>query len=331
MPIGITRADLREALRWSGGGRVDGAQMLAAGLGMAAPAALGLMLGHPRAGMAAALGALMVAGTAPGAGAAARARALLSALAATGLAVLASAVWPADTAALVGLSALAAWLGGRGYAEAVAATRFVLFLVLLRGLDAGLAGTALVATVLAGALWAALLNLTAGVTNRRRAAAAAPRHRFPGWAKRWRYPSRLAVGLLSAVALQALWPSRDLHWIAVTVVILAERRTRGAVTVKILQRTLGTALGVLLAGLMLGAGRSPWWLVAGIGLLAAVRPPLRERHYLAYSAVMTPLIVLLLDAGRGPEPGLLLNRLLATLAGAALVIASHRLLPDPPR
>ena len=53
---------------------------------------------------------------------------------------------------------------------------------------------------------------------------------------------------------------------------------------------------------------------------------LRVRNYLAYSAVMTPLIILIIDAGRAPDIGLLLDRLVATLIGAALVVGANLLL-----
>ena len=50
-------------------------------------------------------------------------------------------------------------------------------------------------------------------------------------------------------------------------------------------------------------GPSAAVLVASMGLLATVRPLLRARNYLLYSAIMTPLVVLIMDAGRPPEGG----------------------------
>ena len=58
-------------------------------------------------------------------------------------------------------------------------------------------------------------------------------------------------------------------------------------------------------------------------MLAAARPLLRARNYLAYTAVMTPLIIVLLDAGRPLGVGILINRLVATLIGAGLVIGAN--------
>ena len=50
-----------------------------------------------------------------------------------------------------------------------------------------------------------------------------------------------------------------------------------------------------------------------------------EHEVLAYTAAMTPLIILLLDSGRPPGMGVLIDRLVATLIGAALVIAANLL------
>jgi Fusaric acid resistance protein-like len=67
----------------------------------------------------------------------------------------------------------------------------------------------------------------------------------------------------------------------------------------------------------------PVWAVATlVGLLGVVRPLLRARNYLLYSLVMTPLILLMLDAGRGPDLGVLFDRVLATLIGSGLVLSA---------
>jgi uncharacterized membrane protein YccC len=115
-----------------------------------------------------------------------------------------------------------------------------------------------------------------------------------------------------------------LHWIALTVALLAEWRI-DAFPVRTTQRALGAAIGVLATGLLLIYTPPAWGMVAGIGLLAGLRPLLRARNYLAYTAAMTPLIILLLDAGRPPETGVLIDRLIATLIGAGLVIATNLL------
>jgi hypothetical protein len=54
--------------------------------------------------------------------------------------------------------------------------------------------------------------------------------------------------------------------------------------------------------------------------LATAAGVARARSYLAYSAISTPVILIVLDFGKPIEPSLLADRLVATLAGAAIVV-----------
>jgi hypothetical protein len=132
------------------------------------------------------------------------------------------------------------------------------------------------------------------------------------------------ICLTIAGLLRWLWPDHHLHWIALTVALLAEWQIE-AFPVRTTQRTLGAAAGVLATGLLLVYAPPASALVAVMGVLAGLRPLLRARNYLAYTAAMTPLIILLLDSGRPPGVGVLIDRLVATLIGAALVIATNLL------
>lgn len=132
------------------------------------------------------------------------------------------------------------------------------------------------------------------------------------------------ICLSIAGLLRWLWPDHHMHWVALTVALLAEWQI-DAFPVRTTQRALGAALGVLAAGVLVFYVPPDWLLIAGMGVLAGLRPLLRASNYLAYTAVMTPLIILLLDAGRPPEAGILIDRLVATLIGAGLVIATNLL------
>ena len=105
------------------------------------------------------------------------------------------------------------------------------------------------------------------------------------------------ICLSIAGLLRWLWPDHHMHWVALTVALLAEWQI-DAFPLRTTQRALGAAFGVLATGVLLIAPPPDWALVAGMGVLAGLRPLLRARNYLAYSAVMTPLIILLLDAGQ---------------------------------
>jgi hypothetical protein len=133
----------------------------------------------------------------------------------------------------------------------------------------------------------------------------------------------LCLGI--AGLLRCLWPDHHLHWIALTVALLAEWQI-DAFPVRTTQRALGAAVGVLADRIASYLYAARLGMVVGVGLLAGLRPLLRARNYLAYTAAMTPLIILLLDAGRPPEGGVLIDRLIAALIGAGLVIATNALL-----
>ena len=73
-------------------------------------------------------------------------------------------------------------------------------------------------------------------------------------------------------------------------------------------------------GLLLLGSSSIWATIAMIAVLAAARPILKEANYTAYAAVMTPLVILLLDFGQAPSWAAVVDRLAATLAGCVLAL-----------
>lgn len=351
MPNLSTRAHLREALRWSPDGKIEVAAILAAGLGMACPVLLAMQRGHLELGLAAAIGGLAVGRVEIGAGLQAHAKSELDALVPIVLAALCAALlggygWLSNVGLLL-LSGIAAVISGFSRFMVVAATRFVLFLMIVSAVPPAaepvraLTALGFVGLISAGAFWTSGLSLLFGALARRtRQAAPEPadapvrvptaRQKFVRWRRSlaapagWSYPARLVTCLAIATGLDIAWPNHHFHWIGLTVAILTPRHVE-TVPIKATQRALGTALGVAAAGIFLRLGLPAWALVVAIGLLAAVRPVLRGGNYLAYSAVMTPLIILLIDAGRTLENDLLLDRLVATLIGASLVVGANLL------
>ncbi len=333
---------LTEVFRWSNEAEVTLAEALASGLGMAVPIALAAATGRLSLGFAAALGALSVAGAGARDGAKARLQAIGAALAPAAAGALAASLAVSQgsvaDATLVALSGVAALIGGYDRTLALAATRFVLFL----WIGTGVAGTvphaaALLLLVVAGGVWTSMLIVLLGALVRarrrvdaRRQTATAPRataaQKLARWRRSlahiagWQYTLRLLSCLVIAVLLRSQWPEHHLYWIAVTVAILTRRLE--PVPVRTTQRALGTALGVVVAGLLVAAEIPLWAQIFAIGLLAAARPLTKARNYLVYSAIMTPLIILILDAGKPSGSAILVDRLVATLAGTALVIAT---------
>lgn len=345
-----SQSPLAAALGWAPAERLDAASLAVAALGMTVPALIGLALHRPEVGYTIGLGALLLAdGPAAPEGAgkegAAPGSALLPAALAVGLAtVIAGAPW-GDIAMIV-LAALAATISGYSRPVGVAAIRFIVYLVLsftlLANAGAGHGAAALIFGL--GALWNVLIRLLLTSVRRSRTsvphaeqafARDAPRTpaRVPTAAQRrahlrrtlatlsgWQYPIRVACGLALAEGLRLAFPSHHYGWIVLTVALLTQRPIEH-LPVKVLQRAIGTALGVAITwGIAVGAP-PPLPLGIVICALAAAAVLARARNYLLYSSLATPVILLVLDFGKPIQTALLADRLAATAAGALIVIA----------
>ena len=340
------KAHLADTFRWSGATPIEAAEVLAAGLGMAIPVLLAALNGHMALGLLAAAGSLAVGRVDIGENPhlTGLARSLIPVIAATSLAILFRGSGWLAALTLVLLAAIAATISGFSRVLAVEATRFVVFLTIVSALPIPSASpdprrpVVFFLLIVTGALWTAMLSFFLGRVLRRdrgtksgapNEPAQSPtlRQKYIRWRRSlstlagWSYPIRLVSCLGLAAAMDILWPGHHLHWVLLTVAILTGRHVQPA-SVKTTQRAIGTALGVVVAGLFLRLELPLGALILLIGLLAGLRPLLRNRNYLAYSAVMTPLVILIIDAGRTPENGILVDRLAATLIGALLVVAA---------
>jgi fusaric acid resistance family protein len=313
-------------------------EIVTASLGLALPVAIGAATGHVAAGMGAALGALALGDAGAGATRVERmgnvAHAFVAAIAAVLAGTLAARGGAAGAVLLVLLAGGASLIGGMSRPLALATPRFVVFLVIVS--HTARRGSAWEGIVLfaAGALWAAALALAlAGL--RRPDAAAAPQ-RASTFAQRWRrwrgllathegwaFAIQVTACLGVAEAIAVAWPRHHTYWIALTAALVL-RRQRSELHERAFERAAGTAVGVVVGGLLLAWPLPAWALIVAIAAIAAARPVLRERSYLGYSVVMTPLIVMLMDFGRPATPMLMADRLLATLAGCLLAVAAAR-------
>jgi len=336
------KAHVAEAFRWSTQSEVELAAILAAGFGMAGPALLGAAVGQFSLGLAASIGAMAVDGA--GMGRKAQLTALAEAFVPAAFAVIAATFiaghgWLSD-AIIVMLAGAAAIIGGFNRLLAMAGIRFVVFLIIAaHATKGGDRGLGLLVPIALGALWTSILGLTlsALVRAHRHLAAdtdsappigASTTRDFARWKlslaslSGWNYPLRLTLCLAVAAVLQSLWPEHHLYWIALTIALLCQRQIE-AFPVRTTQRAIGTAFGIAAASLLLSFKPPALGLALGIGVLAGLRPLLKARNYLAYSAVMTPLVMLIVDAGAPLEAGILIDRFVATLIGAALTIFAN--------
>ncbi len=311
--------------------------------GIAVPVAVGAWTGHLGAGMVAAVGGLAMSEAGEGDSLGAQLRDIAYAFVASMAAMLVGS-WVARSgvagaAALVVIAAAVSLVGGMSRPLARATTRFVLFMVMTSYLSARGGSTAPIGLFLAGALWAAILAL-AVKTLRRTPPAATPaegavkrkpavRQLWTRWTGTlstfagWSYATQIAVCLAIAEAIRIAWPEHHTYWVALTVVIVV-RRQGSELRARASQRAAGTAFGVVIGSLLLAWPVPAWVLVLAIAVIAALRPILKARNYLAYSAVMTPLIVMMMEFGQPATPMVMVDRLAATLAGCVLALAAGR-------
>jgi hypothetical protein len=332
---------LAEVLRWHPAPGLDWVTIVAAVIGMAGPVLAGGLAGALHLGLIACLGSLMLGGTWAGDSVLSQLRDLFRAFVPVAAAVILAVAtaghgWVSDAVVIVIVGA-AALVGGASRTLAVATTRFNLLLLIAAAVGELVPEQFDFAVLtLAGAIWTMLVTLVLGVIARAlpgndTAHEVAPpsgesaADLFTRWRQTlshvsgWQYALRLTLCLAIAAVLKALWPEHHLHWITLTVGLLTDRQAN-LLPVKTTQRTLGTAIGVLVAALLFSHALPVWIIVVTIAVFAGARQVLRVRNYLAYSIVMTPLVIVIMDAGGDTEPGVLLDRLVATLIGAVLVV-----------
>lgn len=342
----IRDTSLGKALAWSDAGRLDGRAVAIAILGMTVPVLAGLATGRPDIGFTIGLGAMLLTDAPSASDAGAQERpspgsailpATLAVIAAT---VICGAPSPWADVAMVLLAGCAAAISGYSRPVAVAAIRFIIYLVLsytlLQSAGVHRGGAALIFGL--GALWNIALRILLAGPKAARIEEAPPTRMPPTpaqlrahWRRTmsqlagWQFPIRVVLGLAAASVLRHLWPSHHYGWIVLTVALLTQRPIEH-LPVKAIQRGLGTALGVALTWAILIGAPSHIVLAVAICVLAAAATLLRPRSYLAYAVVSSPVILLVMDLGKPIETALLTDRLAATAMGATIVVAANLIL-----
>jgi hypothetical protein len=329
---------------WSSGGTPEAFQVVAAALGLAGPVAVGAITGHAESGMVASLGGLALSGAGKAETFREQAPVLLYALVGGSAAIFAGSALAGHgmltTFGLPAVAAVAGLLGGISRPLARTTTQFILYAIIAANLSVHEARPlGLTLLFFLGAVWTATLSLV--LRPLFRAMRPGPIPPAPGDAARlpkrtagqllrrwrhslahlsgWQYSLRISLCLVAGEAFEWMWPHHHGYWVSITVVIVVQRHLQAALP-RAVRRAAGTALGVLLTTLLWLGSLSMWATIGMIAPLAAARPILREANYAAYAAVMTPLVILLLDFGQEPSWGVVVDRLAATLFGCALAL-----------
>lgn len=128
---------------------------------------------------------------------------------------------------------------------------------------------------------------------------------------------------LSLVVAHALQLDRP-YWVPVSCLAIIQGATLRAARTRQLQRILGTAVGLLLFLAIVQLPLGPWSIAGVLTLLALVIEVLVVRHYGLATVFITPLAILLVEAGQGGviAPQVLMQaRLVDTVVGSLLGLA----------
>lgn len=330
---------ISESLHWSAEKQPTLPQVVIAVLGLAVPVAVGSLVGQVQAGCVAAMGGLALSSQVNSAKFSENLISLTSAVVAGSLAFILGSYLSGNgilSLILIPLIVLVAGVvGGISRSLIRTTTLFILFFIMATRFG----GNPLVVAFFfaLGAIWTALLSLIIQLffqkfieREKPQVANQEPASRkysveqlLNHWKKSlrrfagWQYAVRITSCIIVAELIKMIWPFQRGYWILLTVAIVVQRDITKLLP-RMFQRGAGTFIGVILSCLFIFFIPVPLLLVLIIGVLAAARLILRETNYLAYAAVMTPLVIILLDFGRASSWETILDRLLSTLVGCVI-------------
>lgn len=135
----------------------------------------------------------------------------------------------------------------------------------------------------------------------------------------WQPILRLVLCLAVAEAVALIDPVPRPYWIVMTVAIVM-KPDFGSVFARAVQRGTGTLVGVVVGSALIAVAGGLVVPILAIAVFAALLPVAQRRNYGMYATFLTPLIVLLLDLGRSGGGALVVERLVDTAIGCAIVL-----------
>jgi uncharacterized membrane protein len=227
--------------------------------------------------------------------------------------------------------ALAGLVGGISRPLVKATTQFIVFTIIATNFGEHKANPLVITfLVLIGSLWTIAVSLLLRTLLKSvPSISEVPRPKyttkqlFNRWRKSltcfsgWLYPVRIFICVMAAEMFEWIYPHHHGYWVLLTVVILVKRK-KDTMAMQIFQRAAGTLLGVIVAGMVLLWSPSVWFTVAIIAMITGARPVLRQAHYMSYSTVMFPLVILLSGFGKDLPGSVIADRIVTTLMGCFL-------------
>ena len=210
----------------------------------------------------------------------------------------------------------------------------VLGMVVGTGLDAlGLADPRLALALIAGGVFAALVLAVDALVR-----GAGSYTKIPPWSEGWRQllSGNLAIvrfagcyGLTAALSLLVATEigAERAYWVAATTLLVMSPDALASWQ-RVIQRFVGTMVGILVAWGIVDMFHTPWALVAATMVLAVCVKPGSARNYWVGVAMMCAMIMVLLDLALlalGGDRHLLEVRLYDTMIGCAFAAAGTEL------
>jgi uncharacterized membrane protein YccC len=145
----------------------------------------------------------------------------------------------------------------------------------------------------------------------------------------FRYMVRFAITSMVAVLIFKLLDVPDGAWIFLTVVVVLKPGI-GPTVDRLMQRTAGTLIGVIIAAALVGMlSGHPWLIVLAMTIALFAMVSLAPINYLFWAIAITPFVLLGIDASVPHDYPDVLWRLLNTLIGAALsLLATYVIWPS---
>ena len=141
----------------------------------------------------------------------------------------------------------------------------------------------------------------------------------------WLHALRLALCMAVGELLVSVLPMQRPYWLFMTIAIVL-KPDFGSVFGRALLRGGGTFVGALIGALILAVSPNGWVLVALVAAVGFFLPIAQVRNYGMFSTVLTPLVVIQLDLAQAGSWMLVVDRLVDTALGCAIVLVFGYLL-----
>jgi uncharacterized membrane protein YccC len=135
----------------------------------------------------------------------------------------------------------------------------------------------------------------------------------------WMAAVRLTMCMAVAEVLRTYLFHNRSYWIPLTVAVVM-KPDFGSVFARGVQRAVGTTLGVVVGAAVVAAVPGTTWLLPFLALFAALLPITVVRNYGMFVTVLTPIVLIQIDALTNQPHPAIVGRLVDTLVGCAVVL-----------